>query len=803
MSDLRHAARTLARSPGFTISALLALALGIGANTAIFTVIDGVLLLPLPYPHAERIVVVNRLYKGDWYGGVSAAKYRFWKEHSRSFEAAAAVDMFGSGVNLAEPNETERVASTRVSPEYFRVFGIHPRFGRTFTVEEDRARGPCVAVITDRLLRMRLGNDSAILGRRLIMNGEPCIVIGIVPVIDRPVADIYTPMRIDGEPRNRENPFNMIARLKPGISLDQARAELATVFTGFKAANPDLIDENEVGIHLTRYLDFIVGDIRPSLWLLMGAVALVLLIACANVANLLLASATGRAKEMAVRAALGATRRRLVRQLITESLLIAIAGGVLGVLLAYFSVPVLLQFAPNRLPRPEDIAVDLRVAVFAMLLSGVTALLFGLAPALRSSRIDLNQSLKEGKASAGAVPVRARSVLIAAEVALCVMLLAGAGLLMRSFIALRDVSLGFDPHGVVVFRMSPGPRYGSTARLWEFERQALERVRAVVGVEAAATAMSVPLEPIPDFSVEILGHPERTFLDAKYLTASPDLFRILRIPLLRGRLFTENDRPSTARVAIINEALARQAFPDRDPLGEKIVIDAVGSARADGPRQIVGVVGDMRETGPDKPPEISVFVPRSQVPDAVTDIANHILPMAWVIRANSPSERIASAVKRAVLAIDAQQPISAYHAMDFVVSERMARHEFNLVLMSIFAAIAVLLAAIGIHGVVSYQVARRVRELGIRIALGATRADILRLVIRQAMIPVAVGVGAGMASALAVTRLIESMLFAVSARDPRTMAAIPLIVSAIALLGCIVPARRAAKIDPIIALRSE
>lgn len=803
MSDLRLAARTLARSPGFTVYALLALALGIGANTAIFTVIDGILLRPLPYHHAERIVVVNRLYKGGSYGGVSAAKYRFWKEHSRSFEAAAAVDMFGAGVNLAEPNETERVASSRVSTEYFRVFGVRPALGRTFTAEEDRARGPCVAVITDRLLRMRLGNDSAILGRRLMMNGEPCIVIGIVPVIDRPVADIYTPMRIDAQARNRENPFNMVARLKAGVTLDQARAELATVFTSFKAANPDLIDENEVGIHLTRYLDFVVGDIRPSLWLLMGAVALVLLIACANVANLLLASATGRVKEMAVRAALGATRRRLVRQLIAESLLLAVAGGVLGVLLAYFSVPVLLRLAPNHLPRAEDIAVDPRVAAFALLLSGITALLFGLAPALRSSRIDLNQSLKEGKASAGAVPVGARSVLIAAEVALSVVLLAGAGLLMRSFIALRNVSLGFDPHGVVVFRMSPGPRYSTTARLWEFERQALESVRAVASVEAAATAMSVPLEPIPDFSAEILGRPERTVLDSKYLTISPDFFRILRIPLLRGRLFTENDTPSSTRVAIINETMARRAFPDRDPLGEQVVIDAVGSARADGPRQIVGVVGDVRETGPDKPPEILVFIPRSQAPDAVTEIANHVLPTAWVIRVNSPSQRIASEVKRAVLAIDAQQPISAYHAMDFVVSERIARHEFNLALMTIFAAIAVLLAAIGIHGVVSYQVARRAREIGIRIALGATRAHILRIVIRQAMIPVAVGLGAGMVLALALTRLIESMLFAVSARDPWTMAAIPLIVAAIALLGCILPARHAAKIDPIAALRSE
>jgi predicted permease len=376
-------------------------------------------------------------------------------------------------------------------------------------------------------------------------------------------------------------------------------------------------------------------------------------------------------------------------------------------------------------------------------------------------------------------------------------------LLIRSFVALRGVPLGFDPHGVAVFRMTPGERYSTTAALWQFEQQSLERIRSLPGVEAAATAMSVPLEPIPDFSAEILGSQQHIEVHTKYLTASPDFFRVLRVPLERGRLFAENDTGSSAKVAIINQAMARRAFAGRDPLGEQIVIDAAGSAREDGPRQIVGIVGDMHEMEPKLAPDIAVFVPRAQTPDSVTGVANHVLPMAWVTRSSGPQEPIEREVQRAVLAVDAQQPISTPHSLDSVVAERTARSQFNLVMMSLFAAVAALLAAIGIHGVVSYQVARRARELGIRMALGATRSHILRIVMAQAMAPVAAGLIVGVAAAFALSRLMQSMLFGVTPRDPATMTAIPIAMAAVALLSCLIPAQRAAKIDPTVALREE
>jgi putative ABC transport system permease protein len=797
MNDLRYALRIFLKSPGFTLVAVLALALGLGANTAIFTVVDGVLLRPLPYPHPERIVMLDRLYQGNVIGGaMSAAKYRFWKEQSRSLEYAAAFDVFGSGVNLTGAGETERVASARVSSEFFRVLGVEPVLGRSFTEDEDGPGGPCVAVITSRLWHQRFGSDIAIAGRAVTMNGEPCIITGVLPSSFRfrLNADIFTPMRVAGMPRDHDNLLFMFGRLKPGVTLDAARAEMQTVFARFAMANADLVERGEVGIQVGSYLDRIVGDVRPSLWVLMGAVGLVLLIACANVANLLLSRATGRVKEMAVRTALGASRLRLARQLMAENVVLALVGGSCGVLLAVWGVPVLLRFAPGDLPRSGDIAVDLRVITFSVLLSGLTGLIFGFAPALRSSRIGPNP---------GSGRIRTRGLLIAAEVALSLVLLAGAALLMRSFVTLRNVSPGFDSHGVIAFRMSPGPDYSTTARLWDFERQALERIRAIPGVEAAATGMSVPLEPWPDFPTEILGRPERTIVEPKYLSVSTGFFSLFGIPMVRGRMFSETDTTSSAPVAMINQAMERQVFKDRNPLGERIRIDALGTGLSDSPRVIVGVIADVRESRLDTPPDMAVFVPRSQVPNGLTDLANHVLPMSWVVRTNLPMSQASDAVRKAVMAVDARQPLSDMRTMDWVISSAVARQQFNLLLMGVFAAIALLLAAVGIYGVVSYQVGQRARELGIRVALGATRGQILRVVVGQGLKPIAAGLLVGLIATLALTRLIQALLYHVSPRDPWTIAAISAVLAAVACLACYVPARRATKIDPIAALRCE
>lgn len=797
MNDLRYALRIFLKSPGFTLVAVLALALGIGANTAIFTVVDGVLLRPLPYPNPERIVMLDRLYQGNVIGGaISAAKYRFWKEQSRSFESAAAFDIFGSGVNLTGAGETERVASARVSSEFFRVLGVEPVLGRSFTEDEDGPGGPCVAVITSRLWHQRFGGDTAIASRAVTMNGEPCVITGVLPSSFRfrVDADIFTPMRIAGMPRNRDNPYNMLARLKPGVTLDAARAELQTVFARFAAANGDLVERGEVGIHVESYLDRMVGDVRPSLWVLMGAVGLVLLIACANVANLLLSRATGRVKEMAVRTALGASRLRLARQLMVESVVLALVGGGCGVLLAVWGVPVLLRLAPGDLPRSGDIAVDLRVIAFSLLLSGLTGLIFGVAPALRSSRVGSNP---------GSGRIQTRGLLIASEVALSLVLLVGAALLMRSFVALRSVSPGFDSHGVVAFRMSPGPGYSTTGRLWDLERQALERIRAIPGIDEAGTGMSVPLEPWPDFPTEILGRPERTIVEPKYLSVSPGFFPTFAIPLVRGRVFTEKDTTSSTPVAMINQTMARKVFKDRNPLGERVLIGAPGDALTDSPRVIIGVIGDVHESSLDRPPDMAVFVPRSQVPNGLTDLANHVLPMSWVVRTKLPISQVADAVRKAVLAVDARQPLSNMRTMDWVISSAVARQQFNLLLMGVFAGIALLLAAVGIYGVVSYQVGQRARELGIRVALGATRGQILRVVVGQGLKPIAAGLVAGLIATLGLTRLIQALLYQVSPRDPWTIAAISAMLAAVACLACYLPARRATKIDPIAALRCE
>ena len=584
------------------------------------------------------------------------------------------------------------------------------------------------------------------------------------------------------------------------MTLSAARADLQTVFARFAAENPDLVEHGEIGIYIAPYLDDIVGDVRGSLWILMGAVGLVLLIACANVANLLLSRAAGRAREMAVRSALGASRGQLVRQLLIESVMLAIAGGGCGILLAYWSVPALLRFAPGNLPRAAEIAVDARVAMFALLLSVLTGIVFGVAPALRSSGVALTEPLREGRAGSSAPRARSRNILIAAEVALSVVLLAGAGLLIRSFAALRGVSLGYETHNILAFRTSPGPKYATTAPLWEFERRALEQLRALPGVDAAATTMSVPLEPWPDFNAEIPGQAQPISFEPKYLSVSPDFFRAFGVAVHRGRPFSDRDTHSSTPVAMINETLARRFFKDRNPIGELI---AVTQPVKDLPRVIVGVVGEMRESIPANPADVTLFIPRSQVPDSVTELLNHVLPMSFVVRARVPSAQLVEAIRKTVLSVDPQQPLSAARGMDQVAATGVARQQFNVMLMGIFAAIAMLLAAVGIYGVVSYQVGQRTREIGVRTALGATHGDILRLVIGQGMMPVAGGIVAGLVAALALTRLMQSLLYEVSPRDPFTMIAIPLLLAAAAGAACYFPARRAAKIDPMTALRQD
>jgi predicted permease len=662
-------------------------------------------------------------------------------------------------------------------------------------------------VLTNGLWRRRYAGDPAIVGHTVALNEQSCLITGILPASFRfdQNSEIFIPIRVPAVPE-RGHYYYMLARLKPGVTLDQARAEMPTLFSRFKAAHGDLVDDGETGIGVKPYLDSFIGDVRPSLWVLLGAVDLVLLLACANVANLLSLRATGRTKEMAVRAALGAGRRRLARQLITEGLLLACAGGGFGFLLAHWGILMLRGVAPGSLPRSADISIDWPVAGFTFFLSAFTVLAFGLAPALQASRVDVDTSLKaaSGRGSADAGRARTRALLVSTEVALSAVLLTGAVLLMRSFIALRDVALGFDPTNVLTFQISPSPRYSTTPRLWEFEHHVLEQLSALPAVETAASAICMPLEIGPEMPSAVLGRPQPTLFSPVYRPVSPNYFRALKIPIIQGRPFADTDASDATPVIIINDSVARQLFMGRDPLGEHIQLGVgLGAEYADPPRLVVGVAGDVRETSLDQPAHITVFIPRAQVPSSLTATINRLVGTSWAVRTKIPPAELASAVRRTILTIDRQEPISNVSSMEEKMSAAVERQRFTLLLMILFAALGILLAAVGIYGVISYSVAQRTHEIGIRMALGERRGHMLGMVIGSGMKLACIGVGIGIVVSLMLTRLLSSLLFSTRPTDLLTFAVVPLLLLAVALVACYIPARRAARVDPMAALRYE
>jgi putative ABC transport system permease protein len=806
--DLKFSLRMLAQSLGFSATAIVTLALGLGAATTIFTVVNSVLLRPLPYPHPERLVVVSSVYQGSAdYSVTRAAQFRFLQEQNHSFESLEANDVVPSGVNLSGGSEPEQVMSSFVSAEFFRVLGVIPAVGRTFTPEEDRSGGGCVAVLTDGLWRTRYDGDRSIVGGSILVNGESCAVVGVLPPSFRFHLDaqMFMPIRIAAAPRDLGHYYSLLGRLKPGVTLEQARTELQALFSGFKATHGDLVDEGETGFQVARYQDAVVGNVRPALWVLLSSVFLLLLIACANVANLLISRAAVRSKEMAVRAALGAGRWRLARQLITESALLAFAGAAGGLLIAYLGIPVLLHLSPSGLPRAADISVDVRVVAFAFLMSAATVLVFGVAPAMFASRVDLNVALKtaSNRAATGASRRLSRSIFIGTEVALSVVLLTGAVLLTRSFVALQRVAPGFDPRNVLTFKMSIPARYSTTTRMWEFEREVLARLDALPGVEGAASATCLPLENGPDMPTAVLGQ-RPVVVNPAYRPVSADYFRVLGIPLVRGRFFVDSDSLGTLPVAVINAAFARQNFQGRDPIGQRLQLGAgLGQDYADAPRLIVGVVGDVRETSLDKPAEITVFIPRAQIPERETLLINRLLPMSWAVRTRIPPAQLADAIRHAVLSVDPQQPAAAMRTMEQVLSIAVDRQRFTLLLMTIFASLAMLMAAVGIYGVVSYQVRQRERELGIRLALGAAPRSLVHMVTMREIGPIAAGVTAGVLGSLALAKFIRSLLFETSPNDPVALAASALALGVLAWVGCYWPARRASLVDPMQILRDE
>ena len=802
LRDARYGARSLAKNPGFTAVAVLTLALGIGANTAIFGVIDAVLLRPLPYPEAERLVkLYGRAETGE---NVPVAPADFLEQFRRanSFERLAAYRELS--FNLTVQERPERVSGTVVTPDFFSVLGVNAQVGRAITAGQDEPGGPRVVVLSHALWQRWYGRDRGVIGKTVNLDGEPRTVVGVMPEgFQFPAgSELWAssrfavpehPLKPTNDPSNRRDThyFDVIGRLKAGVTQGQAKAEADAIVGRLKQEYGD--EEEDVGAAVVPLHEDVVGETRPALMLLIGAVAILLLIACANVANILLARGATRQKEITLRMALGASRVRLVRQLLTESLLLAVAGGGLGVLLALWGLAPLKALIPPDMSDGTALRLDGRVLVFTAVISLGSALVFGLFPALSLADQDLNSVLKEGGrgSASGARSNRARRLLVVSEIALAAVLLTGAGLLTRSFYRLSDVPVGFNPQNVLSAQLTlPQARYPDKNDRALFVRQVTERLSGSPGVSSAAVISRLPLDPGGSTrSVEVQGRtpPPSGDVNPDYLVVSPAYFRSLGIPLLEGRDFTERDDPNAPRVVIVNEATARHFWPGQDPLGRMIKVDEDWS-------QVVGVVGDVRQHSLAQQPPPSVYVPYAQDPWPF---------MSFVVRTKSDPVGAAPALETAIHSADKDVPLYKVRAVSDVVAQSLSARRWRMLLLSLFALTALTLSCLGIYGVTAYSVTQRTHEIGIRMTLGAQKRDVLRLVIAQGVKLALAGVGVGLLAALAVMRLATSLLYGVDVADPLTLAGVFVILVGVTLMACLVPALRATKVDPMAALRYE
>lgn len=808
----------LLRSPGFTIAAVAALTLGIGATTAIFSVVNTVLLRPLSFPDAGRIVwlFLDTPSGGDF--GGSPTRYNTLRAQTQTFEDVTAYEFNGVSLSLTGGAYPEQVRAIHVTADYFHLLGAPVIEGRTFTPEEDRPNGGHVAVITYGLWQRRFGGDPSIAGKTIPLSGVPFTILGVVARgfkteldTDAP-PELFLPFQIDPASIDHARFFNIIGRLRPGVTLETANAQLALATREFHQKFPNMAGPKDH--FLAKPLqDQIVVDVRPSLLVLAGAVCLVLLIASANVANLLLVRATGRKREIAIRAAVGAGRGRIIRQLLTESLVLSLTGGTLGLALGMIGIRALLAINPGNIPRigphGDLVAMDWRVVGFTIAVAFATGLLFGLFPALQASRTDLSTALKEssGRSGTGAHSNKTRSVLVTAEIALALILLIGSALLIRTFVALRAVDPGLNPHNVLTMRMSlSGPRFERSAQVGNLVRDGVQRLEALPGVVRAGTAYMVPLAGMFGVPFNIVG---RTPVSGRYdgrgwLGVSPGYFDGLRIPVLRGRAFNDRDNQAGARVAIINQTIARQFWPKGEPLGERLILGkGYGPEFEEPARQIVGVVGDVRNLGLDADPPPTVYIPMAQVTDGITTLAARVSALVWIVRTRGAPDQLSSAIQNQLQQTSGGLPLDTIRTMDEVVSRSSATADFSTVLMSIFGCTAILLAAIGVYGLMAYSVAQRAQEIGIRLALGAAPASIRNMVIAQGMRLAVIGIAIGVASSFGLTQLLASFLFGVKPRDPLVFALAPAILAGIALFSVWLPARRATRIDPVAALRAE
>jgi predicted permease len=819
VADLVHSVRSFLRTPSFTLAALAALTLGIGANTAVFSVVNAVLLKPPPVPEPDRVVMfMNTSPQGSNFGA-SPAKFAFWSRQDAVIQDAAAFRT--NIVNYTGGGAPEQLRSGQVSAGYFRLFGAPMALGRTFLPEEDRPGGRRVVVLSHGLWARRFASDPSVIGRTLELSGIPYTVVGIVgqrfdvSEFDSggPPPELWVPFQLDPETRDQGHYFVSAGRLRPGVSLSQAQARFQVAAADFRAAFPNEL-RPEQGFTVTPLRDAFVQNVSSSLWILLGAVGFVLLIACANVANLLLVRATTRRREFAIRAALGAGRRRLVRQLLTESVLLSAIGGALGLGGGIVGIRALLAVNTADLPRLGQnaslVGLDWRVVAFTVGISLATGLIFGLVPAIHASRTDLSAVLKDsgGPGGSAARHNRTRSALVVLEVGLAIVLLIGSALLVRTSMALGAVDPGYDTHNVLTMRMSlGGPQFVTAASVDQLVRDGVTRLLAVPGVEQASSSCCVPLQGGYGLPFLIVGRPlaDRPFHGGgAWRTVSAGYFEVFRIPVKRGRVFTDRDVSGSPPVVVINEAMAKQYWKDADPLDDRLVIGrGIMREFADEPeRQIVGIVGDTRDGALNRNPPPQMFIPQAQVPDAANALNMGINPLSWVVRTRVPPQSVRGPVQEQLRQLTGL-PVSDVLTMDEVVARSTSRQRLNTLLMLIFGGVALLLAAVGVYGLVAYSVEQRRHELGIRLALGAPATRLRNMVVLEGVRLAVAGVVLGLVGAYGVTRLISSLLFGVEAQDPVVFAVISIVLAAVVLVATWVPAGQASRVDPMVALRGE